>query len=150
MLKPTLSHLRGLACIFFAIAILPGPTVAAADRNWQTGTVVGFERQEVPQGSTITTNTDGRAKNQNNGVRYSENSTTTVTNDTDTYQVYTIQAQGTTYVVSEKLNFPWSKPTSVTVGGTVKYSVSGHKMFLMGDDGKEHKATIVRASAGAQ
>ena len=138
-----------VACIAVGFCWLP-QTSTAAQRNWQTGTVMDYEKQVVPQGSRITTNTDGQARNQDGKVRYSENSTTTVNNDEDTYQVYTIKAPATTYIVSEKLWFPWSKPTPVVVGGEVKYAVDGNKMYLMGTDGKEHKGTIVKASVSTQ
>ena len=135
-----------LSCAFFALLPL-SHAGKATQREWQTGTVVDYERQVVPQGSTITSNTDGNARNQNGRVRYSENTTTTSSNNDDTYQVYTIKAPRTTYLVSEKLWFPWSKPASVTVGGPVKYAIDGNKMYLLGTDSKEHKGTIVKASA---
>ena len=38
--------------------------------------------------------------------------------------------------------FPWSKPANITVGENVKYVVEKNKMYLLDDDGKEHKAKI--------
>ena len=100
------------------------------------------EKQEVPTGSTTTYNTDSKAKNGN----YSQNTTAHSTEDTDTYQVFTIQTHTKTYIVRQKLNFPWSKPANIALGEEVKFTIQGNKMTILDDDQKQQKATIVKAS----
>ena len=131
--------------IRFAAAFLPAlllTTTLAFASTWQTGKLVDTEKQEVPTGSTTTYNTDAKAKNG----RYSENTTAHSTDDTDTYQVFTIQTPTKTYTVRQKLNFPWSKPANITLGEDVKFTVQGNKMTILDDDQKQQKATIVKAS----
>jgi len=60
--------------------------------------------------------------------------------------VYTIKGPHKTYIAREQLLFPWSKPANVTVGENVKYTVEKNKVFLLDDDGKEHKASITKVS----
>jgi hypothetical protein len=66
--------------------------------------------------------------------------------NTDTYQVFTIQTPTKTYVVRQKLNFPWSKPANIALGEEVKFTIQGNKMTILDDDQKQQKATVVKAS----
>lgn len=127
------------------VAFLLGSTMAlgATARQWQSGKLLDTEQQKVSEGSTTTYNTDGQAKNKNN---YSQNTTATTTDNIDTYEVYTIQGPDKTYIAREKLLFPWSKPANVTVGADVKYTVEGRRLYILDDDQKEHKASIVKTS----
>ena len=95
------------------------------------------EKQEVPTGSTTTYNTDAKAKNGS----YSQNTTANKVENTDTYQVFTIQTPTKTYVVHQKLNFPWSKPANIALGEEVKFTIQGNKMIILDDDQKQQKAT---------
>jgi hypothetical protein len=129
----------------FAVALLPAlllTTTLALANAWQTGKLLDTERQEVKEGSTTTYNTDSHSKNG----RYSENTTAHKTDNTDTYQVYTIQTPARTYIAREKLNFPWSKPANITLGEDVKFTVQGNRLIILDEDQKQHKATIVKAS----
>ena len=114
-------------------------TTLAFASDWHTGKLMDTEKQEVPSGSTTTYNSD---RNRNG----SRSGTVHTTDNTDTYQVFTIETPTRTYVVREKLNFPWSKPANITLGEEVKFMVSGNKMTILDDDQKQHKASIVKAS----
>lgn len=118
-------------------------TAIAAERNWQNGILTATERQRIREGSTITSNSDGSAKDHGNRTDYSESRTTTRTDNYENYQVYTIQADITVYSVSEHLLFPWSKPANLTLGKPVKFAVEKGSMYILDDDGKQHKASIV-------
>ena len=120
--------------------------VAANARNWQQGTLTETEQSKVKEGSTKNSNTDGTAKNRGNKTDYSQNTTTTTTDNYETYQTYTIQGEHKTYVAREHLLFPWSKPANVTVGEPVKFAVEKNKLYLLDEDGKEHKATVAKVS----
>lgn len=113
----------------------------AAARQWQTGKVLDTEQQKVHEGSTTTYHTE---KDGN-----SRHTTATKSDNIDTYEVYTIQGAEKTYVAREKLNFPWSKPAQVTVGGEVKYAVEGRKLLILDENNKEHKASITKTSMNA-
>jgi len=128
-----------------ALAILllfAGQGFAGANRDWQTGTMLETEQLRVPSGTVANSSTDGTVKPNGDKAKYSENTTTTTSQDYDTFQLYTIQGGGKIYTASERLLFPWSKPANVSVGETVKYVVDKNKMHFLDDDGKEHKASI--------
>jgi hypothetical protein len=120
----------------------------SATRQWQSGKLLDTEQQKVQEGGTTTTyNTDGQAKTRSNGkTDYSQTTTATTTDNTDTYEVYTIQGPDKTYIAREKLLFPWSKPANVTVGADVKFAIDGRKLYILDEDQKEHKASIVKTS----
>ena len=131
--------------IRLAFTLLPAlllTTTLALANSWHTGKLMDTEKQEVPTGSTTHYNTDAQAKNG----KYSQNSTAHTTEDTDTYQVFTIQTPTKTYVVRQKLNFPWSKPANISLGEEVKFMIQGNKMTILDDDQKQQKATVVKAS----
>jgi len=123
----------------------------AADnsRNWQSGTLLETEKEQVRQGSTKRINTEGTAKDKGKKTDYSETTTSTTTEDYDTFQVYTIQGDTQTYVARERLLFPWSKPASLTVGEKVKYAVAKNTLYLLDDNGKQHKAGISKVSVNS-
>jgi hypothetical protein len=124
------------------LSVLLLTTTVALANSWQTGKLMDTEKQEVPTGSTTHYNTDAQAKNG----KYSQNTTAHTTDETDTYQVFTIETPTKTYIVREKLNFPWSKPANIALGEQVKFMVQGNKMTILDDDQKQHKASIVKAS----
>jgi hypothetical protein len=138
-----MTRIRLAAVLLPALLLTASPAFAAA---WHTGKLIDSEKQEVNSGSTTTYNTDGKTKNG----KYSENTTAHSTQDTDTYQVFTIQSPTKTYVVRQKLNFPWSKPANISLGEEVKFIVQGNKMTILDDNQKEQKATVIKASLNQQ
>ena len=129
-----------MICILLAAASY----ASAAHRDWQSGILSEVEQEKINEGSTRHTSTDGSAKNRGNKVDYSQNSTTTTTDNIETYQVYTIEGDKKIYIAREHLLFPWSKPADVTVGDSVKFAVEKGKLYILDDSGKEHKASIVK------
>ena len=121
----------------------------AAERAWQSGTLMETEQQKERTGATKTSNTDGSFKDKGNKTDYSQTTTSTSSDDYDTFQVYTIRGASKTYIARERLLFPWSKPANVNVGETVKYVVDRNKLIILDDDGKEHKAGITKVSANS-
>jgi len=130
------------------VCVLVSTTIAAAKppRNWKSAVLTSMEQQKVNEGSTTTTNRDGQIKNKGNKTDYSSNSTTTSSDNVETYQMYTIESDKVVYVASEHLLFPWSKPANVSMGENIKYVVDKGKIIILDDDNKEHKATIVKTS----
>jgi len=119
---------------------------ADSSRDWKPGTLLETKKQQVHQGSTKTSNTDGTIKDKGNKADYSQTTTSTTKEDYDTFQVYTIQGDTKTYIARERLLFPWSKPANVAVGEKVKYAVQKNALYLLDDDGKQHKAGISKVS----
>ena len=129
------------------VAVLLIGTIAfAATRQWNSGKLLDTEQQKVTEGSTTHYNTDAQKKTKNGQTDYSRNTTATTNDNTDTYEVYTIQGPEKTWIAREKLLFPWSKPANVTVGAELKYVIEGRKLIILDEDQKEHKASIVKTS----
>ncbi len=120
------------------------PAFAATARDWQTGTLLETEQEKVPSGTISHSNTDVTAKDKGDKTQYSGSKTTTTTQDYDTFQIYTIEGTSKVYTAKEQLLFPWSKPANVSVGEKVKYVIDKNRMYLLDDDGKEHKAKITK------
>lgn len=128
--------------VFLYLAFAVAVWANAQNRNWQKGTLLETEQTKVRDGSTRHTSSNGN----DNGNNYSQNSTTTTTENYDTYQVFTIDAGQKIYVSRERLLFPWSKPALATVGEEVKFAVEKNNLYIMGEDGKQHKSGIVKVS----
>ena len=47
-------------------------------------------------------------------------------------------------MAQQRLRWKWSKPANLTVNGPVKVAIEKDKLFLIGEDGKEHEASIVK------
>lgn len=118
------------------LAFLLTATIAAKqkDRDWQVGKVVNTERLSAYAGQV--------------GDSHTTYGTTTGSS-TAVYQVaqeYTIEVANYIYVAHERLRWRWSEPADLTVNGPVKVAVDLKKktLYLVGDDGKEHEADIVK------
>jgi hypothetical protein len=127
-----------LKSVTLFLCLLTTRTVAAADRTWLTGTLTATERQKIREGST--TNSHSNSSYDRDGSDH--NTTTTKSDNYENYQVYTIQTSDTVYTASEHLLFPWSKPANVILGKPMKFAVDKGSMYILDDDGKQHKATI--------
>jgi hypothetical protein len=140
--------MKALLLTFGSVLVFISLSAWGADnsRDWKSGTLLETEKQQVHQGSTKTTNTEGTVKDKGKKADYSETRTSTTTDDYDTFQVYTIHADTKTYIARERLLFPWSKPANVAVGEKVKYVVQKNTLYLLDDDGKQHKASISKVS----
>ena len=134
------------ACVQVAIVLISGMSLMAASRNWESGTLTGMEQEKVKEGSTKTSSTEGTAKDKGNKMEFSKDTTTTTSDNYETYQIYTIATDKKIYVAREHLLFPWSKSANVKVGEAVKFVAEKNKVYILDDDGKEHKATIVKVS----
>jgi hypothetical protein len=132
--------------LFTAGAVLVAMALCAwgadSSREWKSGILLETEKQEVRTGSTKTSNSDGTVKDKGKKADYSQTTTSTTTDNYDTFQVYTIQGDTKTYMARERLLFPWSKPANLTVGEKVKYFVQKNTIYLLDEDGKQHKAGI--------
>ncbi len=131
-----------LLCLMLSVALW----AKAQNRNWQTGTLSRTERIKVHEGSTETTTIDGYL-NANRNSYSPANIPTTTTPDFETYQEFTIEAGQETYVVREHLVHPWSKPALSTVGESVRFAVERNILYLIGGDGKQHKAAMVKSTS---
>lgn len=72
---------------------------------------------------------------------------TSSTPDFTTYQEFTIEVGQELYVVRQQLPHPWSKPALRSVGEQVRFAVGAHVVYLIGDDGKQHKTAMVKVKS---
>jgi hypothetical protein len=132
------SFAAGSLLISVAISIWGADT----SRDWKSGTLLETEKEQVVTGQTRRTNRDATVKDKGKKSEYSQTTTSKKTDDYDTFQIYTIEDDSRTYIARERLLFPWSKPASVSVGEKVKFVVQKNTMYLLDDEGKQHKAGI--------
>ena len=120
-----------------AICLAGAVSATAADNlKWQHGTLTSTEKQRIKEGSTITHNSDGSAKDRGDKTDYSSTTTTTKSDNYENYQVYTIESGNVVYVASEHLLFPWSKPADIELGQPVQFAVKSGKMYILDTDRK--------------
>jgi hypothetical protein len=116
-------------------------------RTWQEGKIVSMEKTHELQGTTTTTNTEGKVKSTNKGDKYESQTTSNETPNYDDFMVFTIEASDAVYTAKQRLNFPWSKPANLIVGGTVQFAVEKNRIYLKDSDGKESSASMVKMTA---
>ena len=134
----------GKIIVPFLLVLLAMPAFAATARDWKTGTLTEIDQEKVPSGSISHSSADVTAKDKGDKTQYSGTKTTTTSQDYDTFQIYTVEGGSKIYTAKEQLLFPWSKPANITAGEKVKYVIDKNRMYLLDDDGKEHKAKITK------
>ena len=136
--------MKSLSFIVASVLLCLAISASGADnsRDWKSGTLLETEKEQVLTGNTRRTNRDSTVKDKGRKTEYSQTTTSKKTDDYDTFQIYTIEDDSRTYIARERLLFPWSKPASVSVGEKVKFVVQKNTMYLLDDEGKQHKAGI--------
>jgi hypothetical protein len=124
---------------FFLLFLLGAFVCAQAkekDRNWQTGKVLDSDQARRYVGSiSDSSSTDYGTTSHSSGT------------STAVYrvnQIYVVEIGQYVYVSQERLRWKWSKPAEVTVNAPVKVAIEKNTMYLIGNDGKEHEAEIVK------
>lgn len=129
---------------------------AKKERDWQTGTLLDADRSRIYLGTY--TQTQANANTRTTGTlnthgpygTYSGQGTTeaqATTTSTPRYalqSVYLIESPQYTYVVERILKFRWNKEARLVVNGPVRFAVEKGTMYLLDEDGREHKSKIVR------
>jgi len=143
-MHPAKHRVLGKSVLLALLVLLALPALAATGRGWQSGTLMEVEQEKIPSGSVSHSSADVTAKDKGDKTQYSGSKTTTTSQDYDTFQIYTVEGGGKIYTAKEQLLFPWSKPANITVGEKVKYVIDKNRMYLLDDDGKEHKAKVTK------
>ncbi len=94
--------------VFLVLALTP--LAMAGSRHWKSGTLTATEQQKVAEVSTQSTNSDATYKNKGNRTDYSQNTTTTTSDNTETYQTYTIDAGNKIIIAKEHCCSPGRNP----------------------------------------
>jgi hypothetical protein len=126
-----------------ALLAMNTPDLAAKDRNWESGTLLD-SRERSYTNSNVTTER-GTVPGVVDGGTYSRQKET---HEVDTiWQEYMIKAGAFGYRAKQPLQWRWSKPAVVTVGGPVKFAVEGRSLYLVDDSGKEYKMELLQRVA---
>lgn len=126
--------------IFACILVLSGSAFAEKKRDWQTGKLLDTDQAKNYVGSIGNGSVNGTANG--NQVYGSTNSSSTAIYKT--YQTYIIDAGTYVYIAQERLRWKWSKPATLTVNGPVKYVLDKNKVYVLGEDEKEHEAELLK------
>jgi hypothetical protein len=105
-------------------------------RAWQTGKVLDSDQARRYVGSV----SDASATDYGSAVDVTGSSRPVYL----VTQTYVVEIDDYIYVGQERLRWRWSKPADLTVNAPVKIAIEKDKMYLVGDDSKEHEATIVK------
>ncbi len=122
------------------IVLIAASGLAEKKRDWQTGTVLDSDRARNYAGSVATGSASGSAY----GDQVYGNTSSTSVAIYKTYQTYVIESGKFVYVANERLRWKWSKPANLTVNGPVRFAIEKNKIYILGEDEKEHEAEIVK------
>jgi hypothetical protein len=98
-------------------------------REWKTGMLVDVTMEK---NSKLVGSLNGANGNVHGGI--------TQRRDDSTYHY--IDAGDLTYIAKRTLTHRRDKQVKVTVNAPVKYAISGDDLYLLDEDGKEHKLSI--------
>jgi hypothetical protein len=129
-----------LAGIFLFVLVAHG----AKDHPWQTGKVLDAEQGQYFKGTMHNGQQNGTVTDYGNTAQYhgsSSGSNIAVYRKEGTYE---IDSPTMVYLLDERTNTAWSHTAHLTVNGTVRFYVDGHKMHILDDDGKEKLVEIVK------
>ena len=130
-----------------AVLVFLMPSIAFSaekPRAWQTGKVLDTERSRQFAGTVGSRNTTGTAQSTGNYGTYQGQTNTSQTAVYHVYQTFAIEGDTRVYVAQERLRWKWSKPANLTVNAPVKFAVEKRKLFVIDDDGKEHRMDILK------
>ena len=90
----------------------------AKDRNWRTGKLLDVKNENTQRFV--------------NGTSYGGE-----------LWDYTVDDGKYVWVMQRELHLRWDKPLFVTVNAPVKFAIEKHTAYLVDDDGKEHKLSLL-------
>lgn len=118
-------------------------------RNWQEGKLLDTERTRHYAATIGSSDTTGTVNSTSVGD--SDYGTLSAHSNSQeipvyrVYQTYAIETADHVYVVRERIRWRWSKAARLEVNGPVKFAVEGDTVYLLGDDGSEHKTHMLKA-----
>lgn len=100
-----------------------------APRDWKTGTLFDMTSEK---GTRLVGN-----YSSNHGTAYGS-----LHERRDDATYYAIESGDTVYVIKRTLTRRRDKQLNLTINGPVKFAVENEDVYLMAEDGKEHKLTL--------
>lgn len=121
--------MKKILLIVFALLCVASLAKDKAPRNWQTGTLLDMTSEK---GRRLVGN-----YNASNGSAYGS-----LHERRDDASYYFIDSGDMIYTVKRTLTRRRDKQLNLTVNAPVKFSIEGEDVYLMAEDGKEHKLTL--------
>lgn len=117
--------------LIFAVMLFCVMAIAKdkAPRNWQTGTLLDMSSEK---GTRLSGN-----YNANNGVAHGS-----LHQRRDDSSYYYIDSGDMIYTVKRTLTSRRDKQLNLTINAPVKFAIENEDVYLMAEDGKEHKLTL--------
>ena len=133
-----------ISALLLAIFTVAATVAMAADRNWQTGTLISSERKEE-RGITQTKNTESTI---NDDGSETTKSTTTVgkSDSAEIYMYYMISNGKTNYLARQLTNAFFVTGVKAQPGDKIDFAVEGENLYVKRADGKESRLRLVRTS----
>lgn len=130
-----LSRGRALKKLIVILMLTVPLAAAPKDMKWEMGTVHDVDIERRYAGST------GHASGEivEGGSRaVSERANYSV------YEVVAVKGETHAYLTKRYLRWRWTKRVNLTVGAPVKFGVKGRNLWLIDEDGREFKLSIVK------
>lgn len=137
-------HRRRVMAVAVSLVLAPVLSAGEEDRVWQMGKVLDTDVNREYAGTIGDVSTQGEARASGNRATYEEKSDTSETPVYRTYNTVIIEGATHGYVARQRKRFGWSKLANLTVNGPVKFTIEKRNLYLIDDDGKEHKLEIVK------
>jgi hypothetical protein len=124
-----MTGLRVLVAVAVAVALsLSPPAFAKKARDWQTGTVLDPQHSPYFTAST-------------NDPPYGGATDVPLMK---VYEPFLVEGADAAYFLREGRRWECRKPANLKQGGPVKFAVAGRKMFVLDDNGREHRMEITK------
>jgi len=122
-----MTGLRILVAVAIALTLSP-QAFARKAREWQTGAVLDPQHSPYFTASTNDAPYGGAADVPLMKV----------------YEPFLVEGATSAYFVREGQRWERRKPANLKIGGPVKFAVEGRKLFVVDDNGKEHRMEITK------
>ncbi|MGA3027141.1 MAG: hypothetical protein ABSF98_20475 [Bryobacteraceae bacterium] len=127
-----MTGLRILAAVAVSLSLSP-QAFARKARDWQTGTVLDPQRSPYFTAST-------------NDPPYGGATDVPLMK---VYEPFLVEGGAAAYFAREGQRWEWQKPANLKPGDSVQFAVVGRKMFVIDDNGKEHRMEITKQAPRA-
>jgi hypothetical protein len=138
--------------LIFVFSVIAFTAFAAKVRNWQTGTLLDSESSSVYLGTISSTSSSGTVSASTTSIgdyshttgAYSGGSRTSSRPMYAKREVHLIDSDSYVYIVSRLLYWRWNKSADVTINAPIRFATDKQTMYLLDDEGREHKTQIIK------
>jgi len=125
------------------VVLIVMPGLAEEKRAWLNGTLIESETRSELIGSAEVES--GKTPGIISGGEYSGRKEQQ--RSYRVWQEYVIETHDLLISAIQPLNWRWSKPAVLTVGGSLRFALEKRNLYISDDTGKEYKCELVRKRA---